>query len=63
MTERLVLAVWSGMMGTADSGPADTEDTGMSCPGLHLQSQTAEVSILLYIICRDQLILNEIDVI
>ncbi len=55
MTE---LAVWSGMLGTADSGPADTEDTA-----LLLQSQTAHITILLYIICWDPLILNEIDVI
>lgn len=52
------LAVWSGMLGTADSGPADTEDTA-----LHRQSQTAHITILLYIICRDPLILNEMDVI
>ncbi len=45
------------MLGTADSGPADTEDTA-----LHLQSQ-AHITILLNIICRDPLILNEMDVI
>lgn len=57
-TSVMELAVWSGMLGTADSGPADTEDTA-----LHRQSQTAHITILLYIICRDPLILNEMDVI
>ncbi len=53
MTE---LAVWSGMLGTADSGPADTEDTA-----LLLQRQTHHYIAVYHLL--DPLILNEMDVI